>query len=130
MEKLLNRAALLAAVLLGATAATAQNLATTLPNGRRITPAGAWIKVAPYPYTVAIRPGGAQLVVPSIGWPFSLNIIDHSGAGSAGVSRVAVQRIPAGRKNDPEVQVHTGVVYSPDGKLVYDTSGDRPTPMH
>jgi YVTN family beta-propeller protein len=124
MDKLLNLAALFAAVLLGATAAATQNLATTLPNGRRITPAGAWIKVAPYPYTVAVRPGGDQLVVPSIGWPFSLNIIDHPGEGSAGVSRVAVQRIPAGRKNDPEVQVHTGVVYSPDGKLLYDTSGD------
>jgi YVTN family beta-propeller protein len=96
-----------------------QDLSATLPNGRRITPAGSWIKVAPFPYTLALRPGGDQVVVPSIGWPFSLNIIDHPG-----LSRVAVQRIPAGRKNDPEVQVQTGVVYSPDGRLVYDTTGD------
>jgi YVTN family beta-propeller protein len=96
-----------------------QDLSATLPNGRRITPAGSWIKVAPFPYTLALRPGGDQVVVPSIGWPFSLNIIDHPG-----VRRVAVQRIPAGRKNDPEVQVQTGVVYSPDGRLIYDTTGD------
>jgi YVTN family beta-propeller protein len=92
----------------------------TLPNGRQITPAGTWIKVAPYPYTLALRPGADQLVVPSIGWPFSINIVDHPAASA----NVSVQRIPAGRKNDPEVQVHTGVVYSPDGNLLYDTSGD------
>jgi YVTN family beta-propeller protein len=107
-----------------------QDFSATLPNGRRITPAGSWIKLAPYPYTLALRPGGDQLAAPSIGWPFSLNIIDHpivsaTGPGSkANAMRVSVQRIPAGRKNDPEVQVHTGVVYSPDGRLVYDTSGD------
>ena len=98
--------------------ANGETVTATLPNGRRITPAGSWIKVAPYPYTLALRPGGDQLVAPSIGWPFSLNIIDHPNAG------YTVQRIPAGRKNDPEVQVHTGVVYSHDGKLLYDTSGD------
>ncbi len=96
-----------------------QDLSATLPNGRRITPTGSWIKVAPFPYTMALRPGSDQVVVPSIGWPFSLNIIDHPG-----VDRVSVQRIPAGRKNDPEIQVQTGVVYSPDGLLVYDTTGD------
>ncbi len=98
--------------------ATGQNVSATLPNGRRITPAGAWIKVAPYPYTLALRPRADQLVAPSIGWPFSLNIIDHAHADAS------VQRIPAGRKNDPEVQVHTGVIYSPDGSLLYDTTGD------
>jgi YVTN family beta-propeller protein len=103
---------------LAAVAANGETISATLPNARRITPAGSWIKVAPYPYTLALRPGGDQLVVPSIGWPFSLNIVNHLNSG------YRVQRIPAGRKNDPEVQVHTGVVYSPDGKLVYDTTGD------
>jgi len=103
---------------------------TTLPNGRLITPAGGWIKVAPYPYALALKPGGDQIVAPSIGWPFSLNIIDHANAGPTrpgtrtSVTRISVKRIPAGRANDPEVQVHTGVVYSPDGTLVYETSGD------
>ena len=98
---------------------TAAPLAT-LPNGRQISPAGSWIKVAPFPYTLALRPGGEQLAVPSIGWPFSLNIVDQAPAAA----KVSVLRIPAGRKNDPEIQVHTGVVYSPDGDLLYDTTGD------
>src|ERR1700734_203919 len=64
----------------------------TLPNGRRIPPAGNWIKVAPFPYTLAIRPDGNQLVVPSIGWPFSLNIIAHPGPAPA---KTPVERNPA-----------------------------------
>jgi hypothetical protein len=68
-----------------------------LPNGRQISPAGAWIKVAPFPYAVALRPGGGQLVAPAIGWPFSLNIFD--------IAKSSVLRIPAGLKNDPELQV-------------------------
>ena len=100
---------------LSAFSALAAPLAT-LPNGRQITPAGAWIKVAPYPYAVALRPDGSQFVAPAIGWPFSLNIVD--------AAKASVVRIPAGRKNDPELQVHTGVVYSPDGSLLYETSGD------
>ena len=93
-----------------------QSISATLPNGRRITPAGAWIKVAPYPYTLALRPGSDELAeFASIGWPFSINVIDRA------QDEYQVHRFPAGRKNDPEVQVHTGVVYSPDGKLLYDT---------
>jgi YVTN family beta-propeller protein len=103
------------------TAESAAGLRATLPSGRRITPAGDWIKVAPYPYTLAVRPDGNQVVVPSIGWPFSLNIIDQPGATTANAS---VQRIPAGRKNDPQIQVHTGIVYSADGRLLYDATGD------
>ena len=47
-----------------------------LPNGRRITPQGAWIPTAPYPFTLALRPDGKQLAIPSVGWPFSLNVLD------------------------------------------------------
>ena len=97
----------------------------TLPNGRQIAPEGTWLKVAPFPYTLALRPNGGQpeeqMVVPSIGWPFSLNIIDHPNANSPGI---VTKRLPAEHKNDPEIQVHTGVVYSPDGGLLYDTTGD------
>ena len=82
--------------------------------------------MAPYPYTLAVRPDGNQVVVPSIGWPFSLNIIDHPGTTTAGAAtaNTSVQRIPAGRKNDPQLQVHTGIVYSPDAQLLYDATGD------
>jgi YVTN family beta-propeller protein len=99
--------------------ATQERLTATLPNGRRITPAGSWIKVAPYPYAIALRPDGKQIVVPSIGWPFSLNVI-QPGVGAP----PSIVRLPAGRKNDPEIQVQTGVVFSPDGKLLYETTGD------
>src|SRR5271163_2003756 len=104
-----------------APATDAGQLSATLPNGRRITPAGGWIKVAPFPYTLAIRPDGNQVVVPSIGWPFSLNIIDHPGSAAA---KTSVERIPAARKNDPQLQVATGIAYSPDGRLLYDATGD------
>jgi YVTN family beta-propeller protein len=94
---------------------------TTLPNGRRITPAGQSVQLAPFPFAMALSPDGRQVVAPSIGWPFSLNIIDTAFAES---SKQSVHRIPAGNKSDPAVQVHTGVAYSPDGKLLYDATGD------
>ena len=59
--------------------------------------------------------------MPSIGWPFSLNIIDHPGSA---IAKTSVERIPAGRKNDPQLQVATGIAYSPDGRLLYDATGD------
>lgn len=99
-------------------------VSATLPNGRMITPEGGWVKVAPYPYALAVRPNGDELVMPSIGWPFSLNIVEHPASVAAGESAQAARRVPMGRKNDPEIQVHTGVVYSPDGTLLYDTTGD------
>lgn len=91
----------------------------SLPNGRVIDPAGHWITLAPFPFALALSPDGQQAVAPSIGWPFSLNIIDHPAA-----TLPVVTRIPKGSDNDPDVQVHTGVVYSPDGTLVYDATGD------
>src|ERR1700760_3313955 len=111
----MHRSLLTAGMVLIVSSALAEPLAT-LPNGRQITPEGTWIKVAPYPYAVALRPDGRQLVAPAIGWPFSLNVVDPA--------KASVLRIPAGRKNDPELQVHTGVAYSADGSLLYETTGD------
>jgi len=90
-----------------------------LPNGRQITPEGAWITVAPFPFALAVRPDGRQIVVPSIGWPFSLNIIDHPDS-----DQPRVTTIPAAAKNDPAVLVHAGVAYSPGGQMIYDATGD------
>jgi YVTN family beta-propeller protein len=92
---------------------------TTLPNGRRITPAGVTTPLAPFPFALAVRPDGAQIVAPSIGWPFALNIVDDPASAEP-----RVHRIPAGTKNDPAVEVHTGVAYSPNGALLYDATGD------
>ncbi len=84
-----------------------------LANGRHIAAVGAWVGTAPNPFTLAVRPDAEQLTIRSIGWPFSLNIVDRP--NSAG--HVFTRKIPSGRKNGPNVQVMTGVVSSPDGKV-------------
>jgi YVTN family beta-propeller protein len=90
-----------------------------LPSGRIITPQGRWTPLAPFPFSLAVRPDGDQIVAPSVGWPFSLNIINHPGS-----DREQVERIPEGHENDPDVQVLAGVAYSHDGKLLYVATGD------
>jgi len=90
-----------------------------LPNGREIHPAGNWIPVAPYPFALAVRPDGEQIAVPSIGFPFALNLI----AQPAG-PHPSVRRMPAGHENDPAIEVHAGLAYSPDGSLLYVATGD------
>src|ERR1700743_1668994 len=67
-----------------------------LPNGREIHPAGNWIPLAPYPFALAVRPDGAQIAVPSIGFPFALNIV-----GDAASASPSVARMPSGENNDP-----------------------------
>ncbi len=96
----------------------------TLPNGRDITPAGLWVPTAPYPFTLAVRPDGRQLAIPSVGWPFSLNVLDVQ-SGRRRLFRLRSRRqIPPGHKNEPTVEVINGVVYSPDGKLLYVSTGN------
>jgi YVTN family beta-propeller protein len=109
---------LIAAALLAAVG-WAANVDAVLPNGRRIRPVGTWTKLAPYPFSLAVRADGRQIVVPCIGWPFSLNIVDRPGT-----AKESVRQIPEGRENDPGVEVHAGVAYSPDGALLYDATGD------
>src|SRR6185437_701440 len=76
--------------------ARAQSRVTAiLPNGRAIHPAGNWVPLAPYPFALAVRPDGAQIAVPSIGFPFALNVIDKPSDPHPGV-----RRMPAGDKND------------------------------
>ncbi len=100
--------------------------AVTLPNGRRITPSGRWTRLAPYPFAIAVRPDGAQVALPSIGWPFALNVLDGAAVKStAGHARhVTLRQLPPGVKSDPNVQVLAGVAYSADGTLLYDATGD------
>jgi YVTN family beta-propeller protein len=90
-----------------------------LPNGREIHPAGNWIPVAPYPFALAVRPDGHEIAVPSIGFPFALNVISVPDGATP-----AVRRFPVGRENDPAVEVHAGLAYSPDGALLYEATGD------
>lgn len=106
-------------ILAGAGFLAAEPIEVRLPNGRLISPQGVWRTVAPFPFALAVRPDGQQIVLPCIGWPFSLSIIDHPDSPDA---RVTI--IPATTKSDPDVQVHAGVAYSPDGRLLYDATGD------
>ncbi len=94
-------------------------LTAVLPNGREIRPAGKWLQLAPYPFALAVRPGGGQIAIPSIGFPFALNVVDAPESPSP-----TVTRMPKGENNKPEIQVHAGLAYSPDGALLYVATGD------
>ena len=100
-------------------ALSAAAIEARLPNGRLITPQGAWITLAPFPFALAVSPDGRQIAVPCIGFPFSLNIVDRPDSGDPRVTTIA-----ATDKKDPQVQVHAGVAYSPDGQSLYDATGD------
>ena len=103
----------------GAGAGYSPNQVTaTLPNGRRITPLGDWITTAPFAFSVAIKPDGEQLAVPSLGFPFALNVIDRPLSSDRNVTQ-----LPPGFRSSPDVEVYTGVAYSPDGKLLYVATG-------
>lgn len=95
------------------------DLKATLPNGRQIDPVGKWIPVAPYPFALAVRPDGRQVAVPSIGFPFALNVVDDPAS-----EHPITRRLPATKGNDPTVEVDAGVAYSPDGKQLYVSTGD------
>jgi YVTN family beta-propeller protein len=100
-------------------AQTQSDGATIIPNGRLITPQGDWISVAPFPFALALRPDGKQLIAPSLGFPFALNVIDRP----ARAERKVTQN-PPGFLSVPGVEVYAGVAYSPDGKLLYVATGD------
>ena len=92
---------------------------TTIPNGRQITPAGDWISVAPFPFALALRPDGQQLIAPSLGFPFALNIIDRPASADRKVAQ-----IPPGFRSVAGAEFYAGVAYSPSGKLLYVATGD------
>ena len=94
----------------------------TLPNGREIRPVGSWTTLAPYPFALAVSKDGGQAAIPSIGFPFAINLVEHPAS-----SAPAVYRIPpvgASRKADADVGVHTGVAFSPDGSVLWVATGD------
>jgi hypothetical protein len=76
---------------------------STLPNGRHIEPAGKWIPVAPYPFAFALRADAKQVAVPSIGFPFALNVIDDPAS-----DRPRTERFPKTEKNDPVAELDAG----------------------
>ncbi len=98
-----------------------QGVEAILPDGRQIHPAGNWIPVAPFPFAIALKPDGSEAAVPSIGFPFALNVISHPDS-----AKPTVRRLPDydARNNDPAVQVHAGLAYAPDGQTLYVATGD------
>lgn len=104
---------------LAASCAVARTATVVLPNGRHLTPVGTTEYIGPFPFAMTMRPDGRQIVAPSIGWPYALNILDNPSS-----AHPEIRRIPKGDKSDPSVRVHTGVAYSPDGSLLYDATGN------
>ncbi len=90
-----------------------------LPNGREIHPVGSWIPLAPYPFAIAVTRDGSEAAIPSIGFPFALNVIENPASADA-----TEQRLPAGPKSVASVAVHAGLVYSPDGSTLWVATGD------
>jgi YVTN family beta-propeller protein len=104
---------------LAASASAQTGVTAVLPNGRSIHPAGNWIPLAPYPFALAVRADGAQIAAPSIGFPFALNVVDAPASPAPHVTRM-----PGGENNDPQIETHAGLAYSPDGALLYVATGD------
>jgi YVTN family beta-propeller protein len=100
-------------------ARAADNVSAVLPNGRQIHPLGNWIELAPYPFAISVRPDGQQISIPSIGFPFALNVI-----GAPDSASPSVTRMPAGSENSPAIEVHAGLAYSRDGAVLYVATGD------
>ena len=92
----------------------------TLPNGREIRPAGTWTPLAPYPFAIALRRDGMEAAIPSIGFPFSLNIVTRLGEATPEVRRLA----SLAKTESARIETHAGLAYSPDGSLLYVATGD------
>ncbi len=105
----------------GPQADTEAGLQAILPNGRQIRPAGTWVPLAPYPFAIALKPDGSEAAVPSIGFPFALNVISHPDSAAP-----SVRRLPGldARENDPNIEVHAGLAYSLDGQILYVATGN------
>jgi DNA-binding beta-propeller fold protein YncE len=94
-----------------------------LPNGRRITPRGVNVKVAPHPYGMALSPDGSTLVTVNSGTaPFSVSVITHLRD-----AHPAVAQIPPGAKPtdaDPK-SVFLGAAIAADNRTLYISEGNN-----
>jgi YVTN family beta-propeller protein len=97
--------------------------ATILPNGRRITPGGIHVRVAPHPYGMALSPDGRTLVTVNSGTsPFSLSIVTHLDSDHPTVAQIP----PEGKSSDADPKsVFLGVAIAPDNRTVYVSEGNN-----
>src|SRR5581483_3367052 len=100
------------------------DITATLPNGRQIHPVGNWVPLAPYPFALALTRDGHEAAIPSIGFPFALNLIENPDAAHPSVQRLPQTPLPSPRDNDKDVGVHAGLAYSPDGSVLWLATGD------
>ncbi|HEY1809827.1 MAG TPA: bifunctional YncE family protein/alkaline phosphatase family protein [Acidobacteriaceae bacterium] len=100
-------------------AAQNQNQAL-LPNGRVLHPAGQWIPLAPYPFALALSRDGYHTAIPSIGFPFALNLIEDPSSDHPQVRRFP----PPSPRQDDSFDIHTGAAWSRDGSILWVASGD------
>ena len=99
--------------------AVVSHVRAILPDGRRIEPEGSWIALAPYPFAMALKADGSEAALPSIGFPFALNVVSHPDAATA-----TVRKLPPGAESDPAIETHAGMAYSPDGGALYVATGN------
>ncbi|HEY6292429.1 MAG TPA: bifunctional YncE family protein/alkaline phosphatase family protein [Terriglobia bacterium] len=94
-----------------------------LPNGRRITPRGVQVKVAPHPYGLTLSPDGSTLVTVNSGTsPFSVSIVTNLAD-----EHPQVAQIPPGVKSsdaDPK-SVFLGAAIAPDNRTLYLSEGNN-----
>ena len=90
----------------------------TLPNGRRVTPAGHIVRTQSYGWGMTIAPGGTRAAIVH---PDSIEIVDL-------VAPFAVRRIPPSRADKrPDIGAGTymGCAFSPDGTRLYYGNADE-----
>ncbi len=90
---------------------------TVIPNGRRLTPRGRQIVVAPHPYGMTLSRDGSKVATANCGVrPFSVSIIENITSANP-----AVRQIPPGFNTDEGVlaSVYMGLAFSPDNSFLY-----------
>jgi DNA-binding beta-propeller fold protein YncE len=93
---------------------------TVLPNGRHLQPAGSHFPLVRFPYGLAMSRDGSRLFVPSDGVG---QILTQWQSGSPKIVELKLPK-PEGKKFHLNAG---GADFSPDGKLLYWSSGERGT---
>ncbi|NWJ52140.1 MAG: hypothetical protein HXX14_14890 [Bacteroidetes bacterium] len=100
-----------------------KNGATTIPNGRIITPLGRSFSVAPHPYGLALSNDGSIAVTANSGTaPLAITILRNVLS-----TNPEIQQVPPGATTDQGVlaSVFMGLAISPDNQYIYVAGGQE-----